>query len=74
MPSTITRAMRRDEATARGWTERRCPDCLGTGQRPGTDHRCIINQCPACEGNGTYWLSPQGRKYVRPGGRFLKGR
>jgi len=59
------------EYVRQGWREDRCGQCNGSGLRPGAEYHSIINRCPACSGMGATWISPQGRRCVSPGGRFL---
>jgi hypothetical protein len=48
MPSSIA------EAVAKGWTQRVCETCRGTGMRPGSviGYPCAANQCPRCDAQG----------------------
>jgi len=73
MPRSSTRPPSIAEAVAKGWTERLCDACLGTGKRMGApplDYVCAANECPSCEGRGRVWVSPAGRICLFPGGQF----
>jgi len=65
--------MSSSEAVNRGWSQRQCEACQGTGMRPGSGilYRCPANACQACEGRGATWISPQGRRAAYPGGPFM---
>jgi len=61
---------------AEGWRQDPCPACRGSGlayaRRP--DAPMVVTgmeRCRSCNGRGSTWISPQGRRAAYPGGPFL---
>src|SRR5262249_995284 len=59
-----------------GWTQQACSACRGTGLnyiRPHADPGPISGQelCRQCQGRGSVWTSPAGRRASYPGGPWL---
>lgn len=59
-----------DEYRAKGWIELPCWRCRGYGVVDIGYLEVCPDDCPECAGNGTYWVTPNGRTMDYPSGRF----
>lgn len=65
-------AMTGDEALAKGYKRDACATCAGYGV-VGDYHDNDFHgatDCPTCKGSGGFWITPNGRRVLYPGGPF----
>jgi len=60
---------------AAGWKQEVCPHCAGRGLAYGRRYEggpiSHMERCRACNGRGSSWRSPGGRRHATPGGPYL---